>query len=130
MTDPISDMLTRIRNAVTAKHDVVEVPSSKVKLSIAKLLKEGGYIKDYHEAEYKGQGKILINLKYTDKKRPSIVGMRRISTPGRRVYVGYRDLRPVLGGLGMAILSTSKGLVTDQEAKKMKLGGEPLLNIW
>jgi small subunit ribosomal protein S8 len=130
MTDPISDMLTRIRNAVKARHEVVEVPASKLKVSIARLLKEEGYIRDFHEVDFKGQGKILINLKYSGKNQPTIVGLRRLSTPGRRVYVGYRDIKPILNGLGMAIISTPKGIISDRAARELKLGGELLLSIW
>ncbi len=130
MTDPISDMLTRIRNAVQARHEVVEIPTSKMKLSIAQLLKDEGYIRDFHVVDFKGQGKILINLKYTGKNQPTIMGLKRLSTPGRRVYVGYRDIKPILNGLGVAILSTPKGLLTDRSAREMKVGGELLLSIW
>jgi len=130
MTDPIADMLTRIRNALTARHEIVEVPASKLKLSIAQLLKDEGFIRDFHVVEHKGQGKIMVSLKYSGKNQPTIVGLRRMSTPGRRVYVGYKDLKPVFNGLGMAILSTPKGLLTDRAAKEQKIGGELLLSVW
>ncbi len=130
MTDPIADMLTRIRNAVTARHEMVEVPASKLKLAIAELLKSEGFIKDFHNMDYKGQGKILINLKYTGKKQPTIMGLRRLSKPGRRLYVKYEDIKPIFNGLGVAILSTPKGVMTDRSAKENKVGGELLLSIW
>jgi len=130
MTDPIADMLTRIRNATRAKHEVVEIPASKLKLAIAQLLKDEGYIRDFHNVDYKGQGKILINLKYTGKKQPIIIGLKRVSKPGRRVYVKYKEIKPVFNGLGTAILSTPRGIVTDRSALEMKVGGELLLNIW
>jgi small subunit ribosomal protein S8 len=130
MTDPISDMLTRIRNATRARHEVVEVPASKIKLAIARLLKDEGYIRDFHNVDYKGQGKILINLKYVGKKQSIIAGLKRVSKPGRRVYVKYSDIKPVFNGLGVAILSTPKGVVTDKAAKELKVGGELLLSIW
>ena len=130
MTDPIADMLTRIRNAVHARHEVVEIPASRLKLAIAEQLKAGGYIRDFHSVDYKGQGKILINLKYVGKGQSGISGLRRMSTPGRRVYVGYRDLKPVFNGMGMAIISTPQGIVNDKVAREMKLGGELLLSVW
>jgi small subunit ribosomal protein S8 len=130
MTDPISDMLTRIRNATRARHEVVEVPASKIKLAIARLLKDEGYIRDFHNVDYKGQGKILINLKYVGKRQPIIAGLKRVSKPGRRVYVKYSDIKPVFNGLGVAILSTPKGVVTDKAAKELKVGGELLLSVW
>ncbi len=130
MTDPIADMLTRIRNATRARHEMVEVPCSKLKLAIAQLLKDEGYIRDFHNVDYKGQGKILINLKYTGKKQPIIVGLKRLSKPGRRVYVGYEEIKPVFNGLGMAILSTPQGILTDRVAREKKVGGELLLSIW
>jgi len=130
MTDPIADMLTRIRNALAKRHEVVEVPSSNLKRNIAEILKQEGYIKDFHQAEYKGQGKILIHLKYTKDNQPAIVGMRRISTPGRRLYVGFEDIQSVYSGTGVSILSTPKGILTDVRARDQKVGGEVLVNIW
>lgn len=130
MTDPISDMLVRIRNAQAKRHEVVEVPSSKIKLAIVEILKQKGYIKDFHTADYKGQGKILIHLKYSRKNEPLIQGLKRISTPGRRHYVSCREIKPVFGGTGIAIISTPKGILTDQAAREMKVGGEVLVNIW
>ena len=130
MTDPIADMLTRIRNAVKARHDVVEIPASKMKLSIAQLLKDEGFISDFHTADYKNQGKILITLKYAGRKQSTIFGLRRLSRPGRRVYVKHQDIKPIFNGLGVAILSTPKGVMTDRSAKELKVGGELLLSIW
>ncbi|MFO1462673.1 MAG: 30S ribosomal protein S8 [bacterium] len=130
MTDPIADMLTRIRNAVQARHEVVEIPASKLKIAVAQLLKDEGFIKDFHVVDYKNQGKILVNLKYRGKNQSVIMGLRRLSKPGRRVYVGYEKIQPVLNGLGVAILSTPKGLMTDKQARENKVGGELLLSIW
>ncbi|HCU23838.1 MAG TPA: 30S ribosomal protein S8 [Deltaproteobacteria bacterium] len=130
MTDPIADMLTRIRNAVQARHEVVEIPASKLKLAVAALLKEEGFIKDFHTVEYKNQGKILVTLKYRGRNQSCIIGLRRLSKPGRRVYVGYEEIQPVLNGLGVAILSTPKGVLTDRKAKELKVGGELLLSVW
>ncbi len=130
MTDPIADMLTRIRNALAKCHEVVEIPFSNMKKHIAEILKEEGFIRDFHVADYKGQGKILVHLKYTGKRKPAIIGLKRISKPGRRQYLGYQDLKPVLNGSGVAILSTSKGILTDRMAREQKLGGELLASIW
>lgn len=130
MTDPIADMLTRIRNAVRARHEVVEIPASKMKISVAQLLKDEGFIKDFHVVDFKNQGKILVNLKYRGKNQSVIMGLRRLSKPGRRVYVGYEKIQPVLNGLGVAILSTPKGVLTDKKARELKVGGELLLSIW
>lgn len=130
MTDPIADMLTRIRNAVQARHEVVEIPASKLKIAVAQLLKDEGFIKDFHVVDYKNQGKILVNLKYRGKNQSVIMGLRRLNKPGRRVYVGYEKIQPVLNGLGVAILSTPKGLMTDKQARENKVGGELLLSIW
>jgi small subunit ribosomal protein S8 len=129
MTDPIADMLTRIRNAVTKKQEVVEVPASKTKTAIAEILKKEGFIKDYHRAEWKKQGKLMVHLKYVGKEA-AITGLKRISRPGRRVYMHYKDIKPLFHGRGMGLLSTPKGILTDASAKEMKLGGELLLNIW
>lgn len=129
MTDPIADMLTRIRNAIQKRHEVVEVPSSKLKLAVSEIFKSEGFIRDFHTAEWKGQGKIMIHLKYVEKT-PVIHGLKRISKPGRRLYVGHEELKPVFHGTGVAVLSTPKGIVTDQKAREMKVGGEVLLNIW
>ena len=130
VNDPIADMLTRIRNAQIAKHDSVTMPASNMKKSIAKLLQEEGYIKSYEFIDDGLQGSIKINLKYLDKKQPVIVGLKRISKPGLRVYAACEDLPKVLGGLGIAIISTSKGVMTDKEARKENLGGEVLCYVW
>jgi len=130
MTDPIADMLIRIKNALMARHKKVIIPASKIKLEIARILKEEGYIEDYQYIDEKPQGKIEIVLKYDENKRPVIAGVRRVSKPGRRIYMGYRKLPKVLDGLGIAIVSTSQGIMTDYEARKRKIGGEVLCEIW
>ena len=130
INDPIADMLTRIRNAQIAKHDSVTMPASNMKKNIAKLLLEEGYIKSYECIDDGLQGNIKINLKYLDKKQPVIVGLKRISKPGLRVYASCEDLPKVLGGLGIAIISTSKGVMTDKTARKENLGGEVLCYVW
>jgi small subunit ribosomal protein S8 len=129
MTDPIADMLTRIRNAVAKKQEVVEIPASKIKLAIAEILKQEGFIRDFHRAEWKGQGKLMVHLKYVGKEA-AITGVKRVSRPGRRVYLHYREIKPVFDGRGIGVLSTPKGVLTDVSAKEKKLGGELLLNIW
>ena len=124
-------MLTRIRNANTAKHDVVDVPSSKMKVSIAEILQKEGYIKKYVVNEKDGFPNIHIEMKYgKDKNEKVISGLKRISKPGLRVYAGNDELPRVLGGLGIAIISTNKGVVTDKEAKKLGVGGEVLAYVW
>ena len=130
-SDPIADMLTRIRNANTAKHDTVDVPSSKMKLAIAEILFKEGYIKKYEVIEDGVFKTIHITLKYgKDKNEKSITGLKRISKPGLRVYAGKDELPRVLGGLGVAIISTNKGILTDKEARKEQVGGEVLAFIW
>lgn len=131
-SDPIADMLTRIRNANTAKHDTVDVPSSKMKISIADILLKEGYIKKYDIVDDgRGFKNIHITLKYTaDKSGKIITDLKRISKPGLRVYVGKEDLPYVLGGLGIAIISTNKGVMTDKEARKNNVGGEVLAFVW
>ena len=131
MSDPIADMLTRIRNANTAKHDTVDVPSSKMKLAIAEILFNEGYIKKYDVIEDGIFKTIHITLKYgKDKNEKIITGLKRISKPGLRVYAGKDELPRVLGGLGVAIISTNKGILTDKEARKQQVGGEVLAFIW
>ncbi|MCB1214164.1 MAG: 30S ribosomal protein S8 [Deltaproteobacteria bacterium] len=131
MTDPIADMLTRIRNAQAKKHDMVDVPKSRVKKAIAQILKEQGLICDFSEEEgFSSQGKLRIQLKYDANNRPIIKGLKRVSKPGRREYTGYKGIRPMLNGTGLAILSTPKGILTDQAAREQKLGGEILAHIW
>ena len=128
VTDPIADMITRIRNANRAKKEKLEIPSSKIKLEIARILKEEGYILDYFYKEDNKQGVIVIVLKYSGKQR-TITNLKRISKPGLRVYVNKSDIPEVLGGLGISILSTSKGIMTGKEAKKRHFGGEVLCYI-
>ena len=131
MTDPIADMLPRIRNANTAKHDTVDVPSSKMKLAIAKILLDEGYIKSYELVENGNFNDIRITLKYGASKNEKIIsGLQRISKPGLRVYANKEELPKVLGGLGVAIISTNKGVITDKEARKLGVGGEVLCFVW
>ena len=131
MSDPIADMLTRIRNANTAKHDTVDVPSSKMKLAIAQILLYEGYIKKYDIVEDGGFKTIHITLKYgADKNEKIISGIKRISKPGLRVYAGKEDLPKVLGGLGIAIISTNQGVITDKKARELQVGGEVLAFVW
>ena len=129
--DPIADMLTRIRNANTAKHDTVDIPSSKMKLAIAEILFKEGYIKKYDVVEEGNFKTIRVTLKYgKDKNEKIITGIKRISKPGLRVYAGKDELPKVLGGLGIAIISTNNGILTDKEARKLNVGGEVLAFIW
>ena len=131
MTDPIADLLTRIRNAHLAKHDRLDVPGSKVKLEICRILDEQGYIERYESIEPEpGRKTIRIYLRYTPEGEPTIQHMERVSKPGRRVYRGARDLQPVLNGIGVGIVSTSHGLMTDAEARDALVGGELLCEIW
>ncbi|HPT68597.1 MAG: ribosomal protein [Firmicutes bacterium] len=130
MTDPVADFLTRIRNGNMVMHQTVEVPGSKMKIGLAKILKEEGYIKDFEYIEDGKQGVIRIYLKYGPNKEKVITGLKRISKPGLRVYVQKDEVPKVLGGLGTAIVSTSKGLMTDKKARKEGLGGEVICYIW
>lgn len=130
ITDPIADMLTRIRNANSSKHESVNVPASKVKIEIAKILDAEGYINGYEIIEDKIQGMIKINLKYGPGKQKVITGLKRVSKPGLRVYASNENLPKVLKGLGIAIISTSKGIMTDKEARKLNVGGEVLAFVW
>ena len=131
MSDPIADMLTRIRNANTAKHDTVDVPASKMKIAIADILQNEGYIKKYNIVEDGTFKTIHITLKYgADKNVKVISGLKRISKPGLRVYANSNDMPKVLGGLGVAIVSTNKGVITDKEARKLGVGGEVLCFVW
>ena len=131
MSDPIADMLTRIRNANTAKHDTVDVPASKMKLAIANILVDEGYIAKYDLVQDGAFKTIHITLKYgADKNEKVISGLKRISKPGLRVYANTEDIPKVLGGLGTAIISTNKGVVTDKEARKLGVGGEVLCFVW
>ena len=131
MSDPIADMLTRIRNANTAKHDTVDVPASKMKIAIAEILLYEGYIKKYEVLDEENFKNIRITLKYgKDKNEKVITGIKKISKPGLRVYAGKDELPRVLGGLGVAIISTNKGVITDKEARKANVGGEVLAFVW
>ncbi len=131
MSDPIADMLTRIRNAVTAKHDTVDVPASKIKVAIAEILDKEGYIEGFEVVEEGNFKNIRITLKYgKDKNEKVITGLKKISKPGLRVYAGKDNLPKVLGGLGVAIISTNKGVITDREARKEQVGGEVLAFVW
>ena len=131
VTDPIADMLTRIRNANTAKHDTVDVPSSKIKLAIAQILLDEGYIKKFDLIDEGTVKTIHITLKYgADKNEKIISGLQRISKPGLRVYANKENLPKVLGGLGIAIISTNQGVITDKKARELKVGGEVLCFIW
>ncbi len=131
MSDPIADMLTRIRNGITAKHDTVDVPSSKMKLAIVEILKNEGYIKGYKVSEGDAFNTINIQLKYgVDKNDRVISGIKKISKPGLRVYASKDQLPKVLGGLGTAIISTNKGVITDKEARQQNVGGEVIAFIW
>ena len=130
MNDPVSYFLTRIRNANMVMHETVEVPASKTKLAIAEILKNEGYIKEYEQVEDGKQGVIRVYLKYGANKTKVITGLRRISKPGLKVYCKKDEVPKVLGGLGIAIISTSKGIVTDKEARKLGLGGEVICYVW
>ena len=131
MTDPIADMLTRIRNANTAKHDTVDVPSSKMKLAIADILVKEGFIKKYDVVEDGNFKTIRITLKYgKDKNEKIISGIKRISKPGLRIYANKEDMPKVLGGLGVAIISTNQGVITDKQARELGVGGEVLAFVW
>ncbi len=130
-SDPIADMLTRIRNANTAKHDTVDIPSSKIKVAIADILVDEGYIEKYEMIEEGSFKTIRVTLKYgADKNEKIITGIKRISKPGLRVYAGKDEIPSVLGGLGIAILSTNQGIITDKEARKLQVGGEVLAFVW
>ena len=130
MTDPIADMLTRIRNANMVRHNSVDIPGSNMKRSMAQILKQEGFIKDYDWMENKKQGIVRIYLKYGPDSRRAITGLKRISKPGLRVYANKDELPRVLGGLGVAIISTSRGVMSDREARKMGCGGEVICYIW
>ena len=132
MNDPISDMLTRIRNAVTARHDSVNIPSSKMKVAIAKVLKDEGFIKDFAVIAEEGrpQPNLRVDLGYGTRKQPVLTGLQRVSKPGLRVYVQRSEIPRVYGGLGIAIVSTPKGVMTGQEARRQSVGGELLCYVW
>ena len=130
VSDPVADMLTRIRNAVMVRHDSVLIPASRMKLAIAKILKEEGFISDYEVLRSKPHRGMKIHLKYSDKNQPILSGLERVSKPGLRVYVGQKEIPRVAGGLGIAILSTSKGIMDGSSAIEMKIGGEILCFVW
>ena len=130
ITDVIADMLTRIRNAGTAKHETVDVPASNVKNAIAQILVEEGYVKEVQTIDDGKQGVIRLYLKYTENKKPVISGIKRISKPGLRIYASKDELPKVLDGLGVAVISTSKGIMTDKKARKLGIGGEVMAYIW
>ena len=130
ITDPIADMLTRIRNANSAKHDTVDIPASNMKKAIAQILVDEGYIAGYKVIEDEKQGVIRVTLKYGENKAQVITGLRRVSKPGLRIYSNVEDMPKVMKGLGIAIVSTSKGIMTDREARKQNVGGEVLAFVW
>jgi small subunit ribosomal protein S8 len=130
MTDPIADMLTRIRNAAMARHGYVVMPSSKLKVAIARILREEGFIQDYDVTQDRPQPRLRIWLKYTPDRRPVITGLERVSKPGRRVYAKRREVPWVRSGVGIAILSTPKGVMTDRQARRLGLGGEVICYVW
>ena len=130
ITDTIADLLTRIRNANSAKHDTVQIPASNMKKAICQILLDEGYIKGFSVEEDGKQGVITVTLKYLEGKKPVIQGLRRVSKPGLRIYSNVEDMPKVMKGLGIAIISTSKGVMTDREARKLNVGGEVLAFIW
>lgn len=130
ITDPVADMLTRIRNANSAKHETVDVPASNLKKAIAQILLDEGYIKSFSLQDNGNQGIIHITLKYLGKKQPALSGLKRVSKPGLRIYAGADELPKVLKGLGIAIVSTSKGVMTDKKARELHIGGEVLAFVW
>ena len=130
MTDPIGDMLTRIRNANMVKHESVEMPSSKMKIEIAKILKKEGYIRDFRYYKFQNKFNLKIFLKYGEKNTTILKGIERVSKPGRRIYSSKENIEKVLGGLGISILTTSKGVLTDKEARTNNVGGEVICRVW
>ena len=130
VTDPVADMLTRIRNGSLAEHEKVDIPSSKLRVRLAEILKEEGFIKNFRLIEDKRQGVLRVYLKYGPGQERVISGLRRVSKPGRRLYVGADRIPSVLGGMGVAILSTPQGVLTDRESRKAKVGGEVLCYVW
>ena len=130
MTDPIADMLTRIRNSVLIKAEKVDIPASRLKVEIAKIMKEEGFIKSYKIIKDKKQGVLRVTLKYTQDNRPIVEGLKRISKPGRRVYVGKDEIPSVVGGMGIAVVTTPKGILTDKTCRREGVGGEVLCYIW
>lgn len=130
MSDPIADMLTRIRNAGKAKFNRLDIPGSRLKTEIAKVLMEEGFIRNYKFIKDKKQGMLRVYLKYDDRQTSAIFGLERVSKPSRRTYVKGKDIKPVLNGMGISILSTSKGIMSDKKARAEKVGGEILCNVW
>jgi small subunit ribosomal protein S8 len=130
VTDPIADLLTRIRNAQIAKHDSVSIPHSKLKHGLIKVLYDEGYVGPFRVVEEEGHKKIQVTLRYSGKKEAMLSNLGRISRSGRRVYIAYRDLKPVRNGMGISILSTPKGILTDRQAREEKVGGEVLCRVW
>lgn len=130
MTDPVADLLSRIRNAHLAKHDRLDVPGSKLKVEICRILKDEGYIRNYRQLEGEQTGLLRVFLRYDAEGQPAISHLVRVSRPGRRVYRGASDLKPVLNGLGLGIVSTSQGLLSDRQARERRLGGEMLCEVW
>lgn len=130
VNDPIADLLTRIRNAHLAKHDRLDVPTSRLKVELVRILKESGFIKNYRLIEAQPVGKLRVYLRYSAEGEPAIAHMHRVSKPGRRVYKGADELQPVRNGLGVGIVSTSSGVMTDREAREKRLGGELLCQVW
>jgi small subunit ribosomal protein S8 len=130
MSDPIADMLTRVRNAGKAKFNSVDIPGSKMKFELAKLLKDEGYIRNYKFIKDDKQGVLRVYLKYNDKQEHSILRIDRVSKPSKRVYMKGKDIKPVYNGMGIAVLSTSKGIMTDKHARERNIGGEIICNVW
>jgi len=130
LTDPIADMLTRIRNSVLIKNEKIDIPASRMKVEIAKILKEEGFVKSYKIIKDKKQGILRLTPKYGIDGKPLITGLKRISTPGRRVYIGKDEIPMVMGGVGIAVITTSKGILTDKECRREGVGGEVLCYIW
>ena len=130
MSDPIADMLTRVRNAIKAKFDTVDIPGSNIKLELAKILKQEGFIKNYKFTQDSKQGILRVYLKYTETHSNVVLGIKRISKPSRRIYMKAKDLTPVLNGMGISILTTSKGIMTDKMARRENVGGEIICNVW
>ena len=130
MTDPIADLLTRIRNGITAEHDVVEIPASAFKAEVARILREQGYIEDYATEPARVGEALRVRLKYTEQRAPVISGLKRVSTPGRRSYVHSGEIPKILGGMGTTIMSTSRGVMTCHEARRAGVGGEVVAHVW
>jgi small subunit ribosomal protein S8 len=130
MTDPIADMLTRIRNAVRARHPRVDIPHSRLKQAVAGILRDEGYVAAVAAVEKDGFKVLRVTLRYDDEGEPLIEGLTMVSKPGRRIYAGYRDIPPVMGGVGLSIVSTPRGLLSGREARRRRIGGEILCNVW